>query len=72
MAIWEVCQQDVDEPQPDLIGDAFALFFRLTSTARCYTAGEFTGWLTEGGFADVQTQALPVGRSLILVTGRAA
>ena len=70
-AIWEVCQQDIDEPQPDLIGDAFALFFRLTSTARCYTVGEFTGWLTEAGFTDVQIQALPVSRSLILVTGRA-
>jgi len=72
VAIWEVCQQDADDAQPDLIGDAFALFFRLTSTARCYTADEFTRWLTNAGFTDVQIQALPVGRSLILVTGRAA
>lgn len=72
VAIWEVCQQDADEAQPDLIGDAFALFFRLTSTARCYTAGEFTSWLTDAGFTDVQVQALPTSRSLILVTARAA
>jgi hypothetical protein len=48
------------------------LFFRLTSTARCCAAGEFTSWLTNAGFTDVQVQPLPVGRSLILVTGRAA
>lgn len=72
VAIWEVCQQDADEAQPDLIGDAFSMFFRMTSTARCSTAGEFTSWLTDAGFTDVQVQALPVGRSLILVTGRAA
>lgn len=71
VAIWEVCQQDADDVQPDLIGDAFALFFRLTSTARCYPASEFTGWLTNAGFTDVQIQALPVGRSLMLITGRA-
>lgn len=72
VAIWEVCQQDTDDAQPDLIGDAFALFFRLTSTARCYTAGEFTSWLTDAGFTDVQIHALTVSRSLILVTGRTA
>jgi hypothetical protein len=72
VAIWEVCQPDADDVRPDLIGDAFALFFRLTSTARCYTAGEFTSWLSNAGFTDVQVQPLPVGRSLILVTGRAA
>jgi hypothetical protein len=72
VAIWEVCQPDADDAQPDLIGDAFALFFRLTSTARCYTVGEFTSWLINAGFTDVQVQPLPVGRSLILLTGRAA
>jgi len=72
VAIWEVCQAAADDAQPELIGDAFALFFRLTSTARCYTVGEFTNWLTDAGFTDVQVQALPVLRSLTLVTGRAA
>jgi ubiquinone/menaquinone biosynthesis C-methylase UbiE len=72
VAIWEVSQPAADDAQPDLIGDAFALFFRLTSTARCYTVGEFTGWLTAAGFTDVQVQPLPVLRSLTLVTGRAA
>jgi len=72
VAIWEVCQPAADDAQPDLIGDAFALFFRLTSTARCYTVSEFTSWLSNAGFIDVQVQPLPVGRSLTLVTGRAA
>jgi predicted O-methyltransferase YrrM len=71
VAVWEVRQPDVDE-RPDLFGDAFALFFRLTSSARCYRTDEFTRWLTEAGFVDVQVQSLPVGRSLVLVTGQVA
>jgi hypothetical protein len=61
---------------PQQIGELLARVRRAisaaTSTARCYTAGEFTSWLANAGFTDVQVQRLPVGRSLILVTGRAA
>jgi hypothetical protein len=71
VAIWDVRQPDADDVTPDVIGDTFALFFRLTSTARCYTTGEFIAWLSDAGFVDPQVQALPVGRSLQLVTGRA-
>jgi hypothetical protein len=71
VAIWDCRQSEADEVEPDLIGDAFSLFFRLTSTARCYTKREFTSWLIDAGFVEVQVQSLPVGRSLILVTGRA-
>jgi hypothetical protein len=71
VAIWELCQPGIDEPA-ELLGDAFALFFRLTSSARCYTTAEFAGWLAEAGFDDVQIQPFPIGRSLALVTGRVA
>jgi hypothetical protein len=71
VAIWDCRQPEADEVDPDLIGDAFSLFFRLTSSARCYTKREFTSWLIDAGFVEVQVQSLPVGRSLMLVTGRA-
>ena len=70
VAIWELCQPGPGEP-PELLGDAFALFFRMTSSARCYTTAEFANWLTDAGFVDVQVQPFPIGRSLALVTGRA-
>jgi hypothetical protein len=69
VGIWELCQPGAGEP-PELLGDSFALFFRLTSSARCYTTVEFAGWLAGAGFVDVQVQPFPVGRSLALVTGR--
>lgn len=69
VAIFELIQPDADDP-PELLGDAFALFFRLTSTGRCYTTTEYAGWLTDAGFTDVQTQLLPMGRSLAVFTGR--
>jgi hypothetical protein len=47
------------------------LFFRLTSTARCYTASEYVDWLTEAGFSDVQLQPTPSAPFQVLATGRA-
>ena len=70
VAIWEVRRPAPDAP-PDLFGDAFALYFRVTSTARCYTEAEYTRWLHEAGFADVTVQSTPFAPTGILVTGRA-
>ncbi|HVW34173.1 MAG TPA: methyltransferase [Acidimicrobiia bacterium] len=69
VAIWEVVQPPADAP-PELMGDAFALFFRLSSTARCYAASEYAAWLTEAGFTDVGIQPFPLGGSLAAITGR--
>jgi predicted O-methyltransferase YrrM len=69
VAICEVVQPGPDEPA-ELMGDAFALFFRLSSTARCYTTTEYAGWLTDAGFVDVDVQPFPLGRSLAVITGR--
>jgi len=69
VAVWDGAQPGPGDP-PDLAGDAFSLFFRLTSTARCYTATEHTGWLAGAGFVDVQLHPLPVGRFFLLATGR--
>jgi hypothetical protein len=69
VAIWEVVQPGPDEPA-ELLGDAFALFFRLSSTARCYTTTEYAGWLADAGFVDVEVQPFPLGRSLAVISGR--
>jgi hypothetical protein len=53
------------------MGDGFALLFRVTSTARCYTTGEYLSWLNGAGFEDVQAHPLPVAPFQLLSTGRA-
>ena len=70
VAIWEVRRPAAGAP-PELLGDAFALYFRLTSTARCYTEGEYAQWLHEARFADVRVQPTPFAPTQVLVTGRA-
>jgi hypothetical protein len=69
VAIWEIRRPAPDDP-PDIVGDGFALFFRVTSTARCYTTGEYIDWLNAAGFEDVQQQPLAVMPFQVLVTGR--
>jgi hypothetical protein len=70
VVIWEVRQPEPNEP-PEIVGDGFALFFRITSTARCYKTSEYTAWLAETGFADIQVQPTPFAPFQILATGRA-
>jgi hypothetical protein len=43
----------------------------VTSTARCYTTGEYLDWLEAAGFTEVQAQPLPVAPFQLLATGRA-
>jgi hypothetical protein len=69
VAVWEVRRPAPDAP-PELFGDAFALYFRVTSTARCYTEEEYTQWLRDAGFDDVTVQPTPFAPTQILVTGR--
>jgi SAM-dependent methyltransferase len=70
VVIWEVRRPEPDDP-PDIMGDGFALFFRVTSTARCYSTNEYLDWLTSAGFAEVQAHPLPVAPFQLLATGRA-
>jgi SAM-dependent methyltransferase len=70
VAVWEIRRPAADEP-PELFGDAFALFFRVTSTARCYAEAEYTGWLCDAGFVDVTVQPTPLAPAQLLLTGRA-
>jgi O-methyltransferase len=69
IAIWEVRRPESDDP-PDIVGDGYALFFRVTSSARCYTTSEYLDWLAAAGFTDVQAQPMPVAPFQLLATGR--
>lgn len=70
LAIWDFERPD-PEAEPELAGDALALFFRLTSTAQCYRAADYTGWLSAAGFTDIQVHPTPFAPSWVLVSGRA-
>lgn len=69
VAICEVVQPSPDQPA-ELLGDAFALFFRLSSSARCYTTAEYAGWLSDAGFVDVQVQPMPLTGAIAVISGR--
>jgi cyclopropane fatty-acyl-phospholipid synthase-like methyltransferase len=70
VAIWDYERPDLNA-EPELGGDGLALFFRITSTAQCYTSADYMDWISSAGFVDVKTHPTPFAPSHILVTGRA-
>jgi 2-polyprenyl-3-methyl-5-hydroxy-6-metoxy-1,4-benzoquinol methylase len=54
VAIWDI-ERPPAGAKPELGRDASALFFRLTSTSRCFAAEDYRKWLAEAGFTDVKT-----------------
>ncbi len=53
---------------PDAAGDAFALYFRITSTSTCFRADDYIRWLGDAGFTNaraVRSVRLP-SRVLVL------
>ena len=71
IAIWEV-EQPGPGAEADIVGDAFALYFRLTSTSRVYTAEESAGWLSATGYEDVQVSRSSMSPGGVLIAGRSA
>jgi hypothetical protein len=67
-AIWEI--ERPDRGSKAGAGDGAALFFRLTSTACCYSGGEYAAWLAAAGFARVRVQRPVLSPGSVLVTGR--
>jgi len=53
----------------DLLRDAFALFFRIVSSAASYTVAEQQEWLASVGFVDLEAHPYPLGMTLLV--GRA-
>jgi len=67
-AIWELETPD-PESRPNE-GDGAALYFRLTSTALCYSGKEYSRWLREAGFTRIRIVRPMLSPGSVLVTGR--
>jgi hypothetical protein len=68
VAIWEL-----ETPDPNSrpsAGDGVALYFRLTSTALCYSGKEYSRFLHEAGFKRVRVLRPALRPGNVLVTGR--
>ena len=68
VAIWEIEAPEKDASPTS--GDGAALFFRLTSNARCYHGSEYERWLQQVGFKEVRTSRPALSPGSVLVTGR--
>jgi O-methyltransferase domain len=68
-AIWET-EQPGHDAESDIVGDAFALFFRIMSTSRTYAVEEYVGWLEAAGYVDIQALRPPMGPGMVLTAGR--
>ncbi len=55
VAIWDIEKLAKGKP-PELGHDASALYFRLTSTSRCFSASDYREWLTAAGFQSIQVK----------------
>ncbi|HKP14390.1 MAG TPA: methyltransferase, partial [Blastocatellia bacterium] len=68
VAIWEIEAPEKDAKPAH--GDGAALYFRLTSTARCYHGSEYSRWLERVGFTDVRATRPALSPGSVLVVGR--
>jgi 2-polyprenyl-3-methyl-5-hydroxy-6-metoxy-1,4-benzoquinol methylase len=70
VAIWEI--EAPDKMATASEADSATLFFRLTSNARCYSGGDYAGWLQKVGFEQVQVVRPMFSSGYVLITGRKA
>lgn len=69
VAIFDI-ETPEDTARPDAAGDAFALYFRITSTSTCFRGEDYVRWLAEAGFRDarvVRSVKMP-SRMLVVAT----
>lgn len=65
-AIWDLRIADANS-SPDLVGDGFALLFRITSSSRCHTTEQYSDWMRAAGMSDIEVTPTA---SHVLITGR--
>jgi hypothetical protein len=70
VSIWDF-ERPGDDDDPELAGDALALYFRVTSTAQAYTAADYSDFLESAGFSVVRATRPPFAPGHVLVTGEA-
>lgn len=65
---------DIEPPSPrappDASADAFALYFRITSTSTCFRGDDYVEWLSETGFRDIKVVRSVKMPSRLLVHAR--
>jgi SAM-dependent methyltransferase len=65
LAVWEIERRP---GRPAELGrDASALYFRLTSGSRCFSAADYLGWLESAGFAPPRSFRSPLAPLHLLV-----
>ncbi len=69
-AIFEI-ETPREDAAPDAAGDAFALYFRITSTSTCFRADDYIAWLGEAGFANARAVRSVRMPSRVLVVAEA-
>jgi hypothetical protein len=67
-AIWEV--EAPEKGTKPTHGDGAALYFRLTSTARCYHGSEYARWMQGVGFTRVRAIRPALSPGSVLIIGR--
>jgi trans-aconitate methyltransferase len=67
LAIWDLETPDPDSPPSE--GDGAALYFRLTSTAFCYSGRQYQRWLKEAGFRRVRVVRPALYQRNVLIIG---
>lgn len=67
VAIWEI--QSPKRNSPIGHGEGWALYFRLTSTARTYHGDEYAGWLDRTGFGKIRQIRPTMSPGNVLVIG---
>jgi len=70
LAIWEIEAPEKDSKPTQ--GDGAALYFRLTSNARCYHGSEYSRWLNRVGFTRVRAIRPTLSPGSVLVIGTRA
>ena len=69
VAIFDI-ETPTDDAKPDAAGDAFALYFRITSTSTCFRGDDYVDWLRGAGFVDARITRSVKMPSRVLVTAR--
>ncbi len=69
LAIWEI-ERRPEGARAELGREASALFFRLTSASRCYSAAELREWVGAAGFAPARVIRSPLAPLHLLVHAR--
>jgi 2-polyprenyl-3-methyl-5-hydroxy-6-metoxy-1,4-benzoquinol methylase len=69
LAIWDI-ERRGEGARAELGRDAIALFFRLTSASRCFSAAELRGWLEQAGFTRVRSTRAVLAPLYLLIHAR--